>query len=740
MALMVWLLLAPVEALAVPSQQADSPLPQTAPAAPPEQDDDALLQPLVSDDDFGVDWPDFEAPVLNDQEQATNAGAEEPSEAAASGTVAADAEGGAEDDAAIAAEIASDADITRDSGAIASEIAESISDDLADAEDSAEALRDAGRSFGNFRLVLRYADDTLPPRDREALAEKFDMLSALEQTASDDDNIAQIRRRADKDRDILEQLLRVYGHYDGVVSQSFEADPERDLAIIFTIQAGPQYNLANIDLGNLTDTGADYPFFIQRFGLEIGDAINSYTIVAARNTLAEALAENGYAFATLKEPELLIDHAGSIGDLSLPVEPGRKFVFGDIVVGDDPLLDADHIALIARFESGDIYRQSRIQDLRRAILATGLVSAVTIEPVETEAPPEIDSDDYSGPTPEPAEATVDLAVDIEPAPLRTIAGEVGFGTGEGFRVAASWEHRNLFPPEGLFRVRGIAGTQEQLLGATFRRNNFRERDQILLVNALVQNVQRDAFDARTLLLSGALQRQTNLIFQKKWTWSVGAELVLTDESDVVGALNPTGRRTFAIAALPLTLAYDGTDDLLDPLSGFRLSGFLSPEISFQSGTFGYERTQIDGSFYLPVRDQVTLAGRVRLGSIAGANALDIAPSRRFYAGGGGSVRGYGFQDVGPLDANGDPIGGRSLAEFSLEARIRFGNFGVVPFIDAGNVYNDALPTFGGLRYGAGLGFRYYSSFGPLRLDIGTPLNPRPGDAAIGVYVSLGQAF
>ncbi|WOE74588.1 autotransporter assembly complex protein TamA [Alterisphingorhabdus coralli] len=716
----------------------------TEPDAPAADDSDDL-QPMMMDDDFGIEWPEFDAPVQQDEAQQELVAPETPElvqdlpEAVADGTVQ-DTDEVDTDLAPEMEEVA--ADISDNEDDATGEVAQSIAEDIRNTAGTYSDVTSLDRKFNNFRLVIDYADDLMLDKDRRALAQRFDMLSALEQADDDDNDLAQLRRRADRDRDLLTQLLRIYGHYDGYVQQVIETDSsgEADLAVTFTIEAGPHYSLKAVDLGNLDSVGADYPFLLDRFGLKSGNLLNSYDIVGARDNLAEALAENGYAFATLDPPNLLIDHAAETGALSLLVEPGRKYVFGDIRVGDDPLLDAEHLALIARFDSGDVYRRSRIQDLRRAILATGLVSSVDIAPVRTDSPPDKPATRANEAAPQAPDAQVDLAVDIVPAPLRTVAGEIGFGTGEGFRVAASWEHRNLFPPEGMLQARTIIGTQEQLLGATFRRNNFRRRDQILTFNALAANVQRDAFDARTLLVSAFLQRQTNLIFQKKWAWSVGLELILTDESDIVGAIDPTGRRTFGIAALPLTLAYDDSNDLLDPTTGFRLSGFLSPEISWQSGVFGYERTQIDGSFYQPASDNITIAGRIRLASIAGANALDIAPSRRFYAGGGGSIRGYGFQDVGPRDVNGDPIGGRSLAEFSLEARIRFGNFGVVPFVDAGNVYSDALPTFGGLRYGAGLGLRYYSSFGPLRLDVGTPINPRPGDANIGVYVSLGQAF
>jgi translocation and assembly module TamA len=139
-----------------------------------------------------------------------------------------------------------------------------------------------------------------------------------------------------------------------------------------------------------------------------------------------------------------------------------------------------------------------------------------------------------------------------------------------------------------------------------------------------------------------------------------------------------------------------------------------------------------------------LAGRARFAGIAGAPTSAIAPSRRLYAGGGGSVRGYAYKGIGPHNSEGDPTGGRSLAEFSLEARVRTGWFdgalGVVPFIDAGTVGESATPDFDEIKFGAGIGLRYYTGFGPLRLDVAMPLNRGPGDPRIGVYVALGQSF
>ncbi len=154
----------------------------------------------------------------------------------------------------------------------------------------------------------------------------------------------------------------------------------------------------------------------------------------------------------------------------------------------------------------------------------------------------------------------------------------------------------------------------------------------------------------------------------------------------------------------------------------------------------YARVLIEGSIYQPVSQSLVIAGRIKVGTIPGVARDDLAPSRRYYGGGGGSVRGYGYQRLGPFDPQGNPVGGRSLNEFSIEARYRFGNFGIVPFFDAGNAYETVYPKGGDLRYGAGIGGRFYTNFGPMRIDVATPLNPRPGDGKVALYISIGQAF
>ena len=558
--------------------------------------------------------------------------------------------------------------------------------------------------------------------DQDQVRKRFNGVSTLFKGRHDQANAAQIDLRARQDATALVEILRAEGYYDAEVTPRVQRVAGTDrLRVVLTASPGERYRFASVTLTGVPDDQK----LLDAFPIKQGDVIDADKVTAAEASFKTALGKQGYAFAKAAEPEIEVDHATRTATLIMAVEiDGAKKRFGHISVTGQKLFSAKHVQEIARFHPGDRYNASLLDDLRRALIQTSLVSVVKITPVRGSQPD-----------------TVDVVVHLERAPPRTIAAQLGYGTGEGVRAELSWTHRNFFPPEGAVTFAGVLGTKEQSLSAIYRRSNFHARDRFLTAQLSASHTKTKAYDAKTATIGIGIERQTNIIWQKKWTWSVGPKFLASDERDIEPSTGLPRRRTFLIMTLPATLAYDGSDDLLNPTRGFRLSGLLSPEESFRKGSVTYVRAQLDASGYVPLKGgKVVLAGRVRLGSITGAKLEDIAPSRRFYSGGGGSVRGYGYQHIGPRDANNDPIGGRSVAEFAMEARIRFGNFGVVPFFDGGNIYTSSLPRFTGMRYGAGLGVRYYTTFGPIRVDVGTPINPAKGDNPVAVYVSLGQAF
>jgi translocation and assembly module TamA len=682
--------------------------------------DESLPDPLATqietpaddgDEDWGVAWPELGAPLP-------------PLEPLP--PLAVDAADAADDEAADSAL----AGIAPDDAAPAI---------ASDSEDSGPAMPERVRIANgqtDYRVELAGVESIADERFNA----RFDALSELRQHDGEPANRAQIGARLRADIDLLDQLVRGSGHYDATVTSAFERDEDR-LLVRLTVDPGPIYTYDAIRLTGLDGLGSGEADRLRAAfaapetllpdsplrPLTVGDPVVADTLIAAQVNLTTEMRETGYPFGVVGEELVTIDHDRRSGTLEQPVVPGDRLRFGTIVADDGGMLGARHIGRIARFRPGQWYRASDTEDLRRALIATGLVGSVDIAP-RANADGE----------------TVDVAVAVTPAPPRTISGQLGFSSGQGIRAEVAWEHRNLFPPEGALILRGIAGTREQLGSVTYRRNNWLARDRVLTAQALASNTDTDAFEARTITLNARVERASTLIYQKVWSWAVGAEIIGTDELAFVPARNADVRERYLIGGVFGLLSYDRSNDLLDPVRGFRLTARIAPEVSFNGGTMPYVRGQFDATGYLPLSPRIVLAGRARIGAIVGAERDDIAPSRRFYAGGGGSVRGYGYQRIGPRSVDNDPLGGTGLFELAAEARIKaFGAFSVVPFVDAGNVYPTSFPDltdFGNLRIGAGVGIRYATNFGPLRVDVGTPLNPRPGDSRIGVYVSLGQAF
>ena len=563
---------------------------------------------------------------------------------------------------------------------------------------------------------------------KTGLEDEFRDASALIDGDGKAETAAMVQARAQEDEKLAVRLFYSEGYYDATALASLDQTGDGTLTAVISVTPGKRYKLGDI----IVQAGPTVPPGLVRDSLPLktGDYIVATTVEGAEANVALRLPEQGYAFAKVGERDILLDPATVTGAYTLPVDTGPRGTFRKITTsGDKQAFGADHIEVIRRYKPGEIYDSRKVDDLRKALVATGLFSSVAVDPVRTnEAGP--DGTEY-----------VDLHVEQAAGPPRTLAGEVGYGTGQGFRAEGTWTHRNLFPPEGALIAGVVAGTQEQGVSGTFRRSNAGKRDKTFQAGALINHQKYDAYEAFTAGLNISWARQSTPIFQKRWTYTYGAEILLSNEQTTIDpATGQNKRLTYFIGALPVQVGYDRSDDLLNPTKGFRASVRVSPEASLQGNVSPYVRGTFDLTGYYPVSDSLVIAARTRLGTISGVSRDDVAPSRRIYAGGGGSVRGYGYQELGPKDVNNDPIGGRSVNEFAVEGRYRFGNYGAVAFVDAGQVYNSAIPKFSDMRYGVGIGGRFYTNFGPFRADIAMPINRQPGESKFAVYIGIGQAF
>jgi translocation and assembly module TamA len=534
--------------------------------------------------------------------------------------------------------------------------------------------------------------------------------------------------RANQDVRTLETLLRSDGYYDGQVSFAIVAptQPQAPGKVRIKVEQGPRYRLASVTLSGPETAPPGLPR--KALGLKPGDPIVAPVIVAAEGDVKLRLPQEGYPFVKVGDHDIVLNPDTHTADYLLPVDPGARARFGSLVIKGKPVFPLGQLEVLPRFHADQLYDSRLVEDLRRDLMASGLFATVTVSNLDAGAQ-----------TPDGSEV-VDIQIQGAPAKPHDLSGSIGYQTGLGATAELDWTDHNLAPPEGALTLRGVYGTQQSLAGITFQSSDFRLRDQSLQWVAQVSRETLDAYDADILQLGVTLARTSTPIWQKRWTWSLGAEALASQETGYDPARAATVRRTYEIAALPLQAEYDRSDDLLNPTRGYRLTLAPTPELSLGDGARPYVAETFNATAYQPILKDIVLAGRLQLGSLFGAPVQDIAPSQRFYAGGGGSVRGFAYQGVGPKDPHGDPIGGVSSTLISLESRFRFGDYGLVAFIDSGEIYENPTPNFTGLRYGAGLGFRYYTSFGPLRVDVATPVGRRPGDSPLGVYISIGQTF
>jgi translocation and assembly module TamA len=194
----------------------------------------------------------------------------------------------------------------------------------------------------------------------------------------------------------------------------------------------------------------------------------------------------------------------------------------------------------------------------------------------------------------------------------------------------------------------------------------------------------------------------------------------------------------------LTVKYDSSNNLLDPTQGIRASASLTPVQPLAGkSTSTFVIFQITGSTYFDLGEpgRSVLALRGTLGDVRGASQFDLPPDKRFYAGGSATVRGYKYQSIGPQFPDEKPQGGVSMSAATVEFRQRIlDSYGAVAFADAGQVNASGAPFVGTWRAGVGVGARYYTGFGPIRLDVAVPVNKQPGGGSFEVYIGLGQAF
>jgi translocation and assembly module TamA len=447
-------------------------------------------------------------------------------------------------------------------------------------------------------------------------------------------------------------------------------------------------------------------------------------VVDAEPIIAERYGNEGRPFAKVVGREVVIDRATKEMTVTYTVEPGPRVRFGPHTITGLERLEPGYVERRVKWRAGDVYDARLVAQTRRALVDSGLFASVRIE---TSAAP---ADD------EPVAMTVAV---IERA-RRSIGAGLYFDTSQGVGSRAYWEHRNFLGGGENLRFQGEAGQQRFGALGRFRNPDVLRTDQDFIAEAELSDDLPDPYESRKLRLYSGLER--NLLPQ----FSVGGGLQFETAEVTQKALfeNVPAKVDYTLLGFPVYARFDQSDSKLDPTRGHRESLTVTPYTSVSGVDLSFVSLQAKASAYQPLvpDNRYVLAGFAGLGSIVGETTNRLPADKRLYAGGGGSVRGFGYQRAGPLVDGDLPTGGVSTIDFGVELRVKLTEtIGIVPFFDAGSAYRSTVPKPGSdLFYGAGIGGRYYTPIGPLRLDLAFPLNKRREDSAFQLYISVGQAF
>lgn len=579
---------------------------------------------------------------------------------------------------------------------------------------------------------LRYAVTISAPDADKDLVKKLENASALK---SDEERPVSgslgLMAKARSDREQLVAALYADARYEGVVTITIDGKPLDDLPpdaefkgpqpvpVVIDIASGPKFTLGNIRLeGDAAGLmSADY-------GLIAGGDAGSGAVLKAEALIVRALKQEGRPLAKVTDRQIVADHATSTLDVTLTVAAGPVAGYGDTTVEGTEKVDRDFTEYMTGLKRGRQYSPDEISDARDRLLALEVFNSVTFK--------EADKLDADG--------NIPIGLQVSERKPRYFGVGGTFSNTEGLGLEGYWGHRNLFGRAEKLRIEGAisgigsnnlselnynAGIMFEKPGVIGPASKFFARFKTVLEHP-------DAYD------HFSVKGSTGLSYELTKKQTVSAEVSL-DYSRIHDAF---GKHKYLIASIPLQYVYDNRDNRLNPTGGFRVLAYAEPSYDILSGA-AFLKLKGEGSAYqsLDSASKFVLAERVAVGSIVGTSLENVPADRRFYSGGGGSVRGYAYQGIGPKDFNGQPIGGLSFFETSVEMRIAITDtIGIVPFVDAGTVSTKSVPNFSDVKVGAGVGLRYVTPFGPLRIDAAVPLNRDPDDPHFGIYAGIGQAF
>lgn len=558
------------------------------------------------------------------------------------------------------------------------------------------------------------------------LRDALDAASAVRKLEDIDETVPQtIVSAALSDYRNLTLALYSNGYYSGVVNIRVNGREAADIPLValpsnvrrvsFVIDPGRPFRFGQVDIAPLpADADVDLP---QR-----GDRARSDDIQTSVDAAVEAWRDAGHAKVGVAGQRATADHAARRLSVDTRIAPGPRVVFGDLVLNSDSGVRAKQIRRIAGLPTGDVFSPQTLETAATRLERTGTFSSVVLTEADTLGPGN----------------SLDIGVSVTDAKPRRFGFGAEVSTDEGLALSSFWLHRNyLGGAERLRldgRVSGIGSSSgiDALAAARIDRPAVFGPDTNGFLFAETERLDEPDFRSDRVTFGAGASR----IYSPQFEAEVGVALNYSRTEDDLGD------REFLFLSFPGSLTYDGRDDPLTPTSGYYLNAEGTPFLGLDDTASGM-RAYADarGYFALDPDARIVLAGRLQFGTVFGADIEDIHPDFLFYSGGSNTVRGQPFQSLNVALDGGGEIGGRSFAGASTELRVALRDrLSAVAFYDIGYITDgDLWDAEGDSHSGAGLGVRYLTPIGPLRVDVGTPTGGDTGDG-VQLYIGIGQAF
>lgn len=547
-------------------------------------------------------------------------------------------------------------------------------------------------------------------------------------------SLAFLRRRAEGDVATAQKILRSFGFYEAEVeidvdsvasvetktADEIDEKPLEQAVARIIVTENRQYRLERHEIALEEPVDGRTALNAGDYDKHVDKPVRASHILRAETRVVADLRTNGRPYATRTGRDAVADTETAELEVTTQISPGRAYVYGDTTYEGAEGVERAYLDTYRHYDKGQQVDPADLVTLQRALIATGLFNAGSV--TFPDEPPEGD--------------VAPVLVSLEGAHPRTIGGGVRYDTDAGPAVSGEFQHRNLFGSNETLTLEALVGLNEQNLQTRYRLPQFGRPGQDLVAGFELRHIDDDAFEEFGGTLTLGLEREIT----PELTIGAGGLLELSQIEESNG-----DDTTSRLVGLPIFAAYDNSDDRLDPTKGFRARLSFTPFSGYVGDTpaaFAVLDGTLSGYFDLTGEKKYILAGRGRIASILSGDLDVVSANRRLFSGGGGSVRGYRERFIGPLDANDDPVGGLSAVELGVELRARVASaVGIAVFVEAGSVSTGVAPEFDeGVQVAAGVGARYFSPIGPLRLDVGVPLNPRNADDSFQVYISIGQAF